>query len=148
MKSTPDAVYIRDKNILLFKDIASVSSIFKGIDQLYKEATEAEVKSFLNADFIELSGSYNHSAVSKPNRKRLALVINTIDSMPEAQQMSFISYIKEYCKDGVTITEDGKRFVLSTDNQLKLVLYGIEERFYTTQYSQEKRLANSVEAIG
>ena len=127
VKSVPDAVFIKGSDVLLFRDIASVSSIFPGIDQLYKEATEAEVKAFLNSEFIQLVKPYDHSSVSKPNRKRL---------------------IKDYCKEAVTLTTDGKCFELSTDQQLKLVLYGIEERFYTTMHSQEKRLANSVQSIG
>lgn len=147
VKQEPDAVFLRSSNRLIFKDIASISSIFKGIDQLYKEATEAEVKAFLESDFISISGSYDHSAVSKPNRKRLALVTDTMKSMSASQRANLVDYIKGYCEDGVTITNDGKRFELSTDNQLKLILYGIEERFYTTQHSREKRLANSVEAL-
>ena len=148
VKSVPDAVFIKGSDVLLFKDISSVSSIFPGIDQLYKEATEAEVKAFLNSEFIQLVKPYDHSSVSKPNRKRLALVNDTLQAMPAAQRENLVEYIKDYCKEAVTLTADGERFELSTDQQLKFVLYGIEERFYTTMHSQEKRLANSVQAIG
>lgn len=147
IKSFPDAVFLRVQDTLLFRDIASVSSIFPGIDQLYKEATMAEVVEFLSLEFISVSGGYNHEAVSKPNRRRLALVSETMKKMPEDQRSSLIEYICAYCKDGVTLTADGKSFDLSTDTQLKLILYGIEERFYTTQHSKEKRLANSVETL-
>lgn len=147
VKSTPDAVYYPSDDILLFRDMASVSSIFRGIDQLYKEATEAEVKSFLASDFIKLSGDYGHKSVSKPNRKRLALVSNTLATMSDEQRDNLVGYIKDYCQDAVKLTSDGKSFELSMDNQLKLILYGIEERFYTTQHSQEKRLANSIEPL-
>ena len=37
VKSVPDAVFIKGSDVLLFRDIASVSSIFPGIDQLYKD---------------------------------------------------------------------------------------------------------------
>lgn len=148
VKPVPDAVFIKGSDVLLFRDIAAVSSIFPGIDQLYKEATEAEVKAFLNSEFIRLVKPYDHSSVSKPNRKRLALVTDTLQAMPAAQRENLVEYIKDYCKEAVTLTTDGKCFELSTDQQLKLVLYGIEERFYTTMHSQEKRLANSVQAIG
>ena len=39
-------------------------------------------------------------------------------------------------------------FEISDDDSLKLLIYGIEQRFYTTQFGQEKRLANSVQALG
>lgn len=148
VKDHPSAIFIKSDDTLLFKDIASISSIFKGIDQLYKEATESEVKEFLKSDFIKLADGYDHSSVSKPNRKRLSLVIDTMKTMSKSQRENLIEYIKGYCEDGVTLTEDGTSFELSTDTQLKLVLYGIEERFYTTQHSNQKRLANSIEPIG
>ena len=148
MRDQPSAIFIRADDILLFRDIAFISSIFKGIDQLYKEATEPEVKDFLASDFIKLTDGYDHNSVSKSNRKRLALVTDTMKTMSTAQREDLIAYIKGYCQEEVYLTEDGKCFELSTDTQLKLVLYGVEERFYTTQHSNEKRLANSIEPIG
>lgn len=148
VKTNPDAVFLKNDDVLLFKDLATISSIFKGIDQLYKEATEEEVKAFLDLDFIQTAHSYTYNSVSKPNRKRLAMVSKTMREMPEDQRANLIAYINEYCRNDVPLTENGKCFELSTDNHLKLVLYGIEERFYTTTHSKQKRLANSVEAMG
>jgi hypothetical protein len=147
IKEVPDAVYFREADKLIFRDLATISSLFKGIDVLYKEATDDEVKKFLASDFIELAADYNHDSVSKPNRKRLALVAETMAKMPAQQKAELIDYIQEYCEKDLTLTADKKCFKLSTDNELKLVLYGIEERFYTTKYGQEKRLANSVQSM-
>ncbi|MDE4140953.1 hypothetical protein [Phaeobacter gallaeciensis] len=147
IKNVPDAVYLREEDKLIFRDLATISSLFKGIDILYKEATDDEVKAFLASDFIELAEGYNHESVSKPNRKRLALVSETMAEMPDQQKSELIDYIQEYCENGITLTDDKKSFKLSTDNELKLVLYGIEERFYTTKHGQEKRLANSVQSM-
>jgi hypothetical protein len=41
-----------------------------------------------------------------------------------------------------------KHFLSSSDDELKFLLYGIEQRFYTTMFGQEKRLANSIQTIG
>lgn len=114
---------------------------------LHADSQKAEVQAFLASDFIKLSGDFDHESVSKPNRKRLALVSNTLASMSEEQRENLVGYIKDYCQDTVKLTDDGKSFELSMDKQLKLILYGIEERFYTTQHSQEKRLANSIEPL-
>lgn len=70
-----------------------------------------------------------------------------MQSMSEEQRSSLIGYILDYCKDNIRLSEDGQKFELSSDNELKLVLYGIEERFYTTQHSKQKRLANSVQTL-
>lgn len=147
VKSIADAVYLKDTDMLVFRDLSTISSIFKDIDQLYKEATDEEVKAFLSNDFVNVSGDYNFAAVSKPNRKRIALVSETMQGMSEEQRTGLIGYILDYCKVNVKLSKDGQKFELSSDNELKLVLYGIEERFYTTQHSKQKRLANSVQPL-
>lgn len=55
-----------------------------------------------------------------------------------------LSYIESYCEDKLTYDKENKKFEVATDDDLKLLLYGIEQRFYTTPIGQEKRLANSV----
>lgn len=44
INSLPDAIYRKASDSLLFRDLVTISSIFKGIDVLYKEATEDEVE--------------------------------------------------------------------------------------------------------
>ena len=40
------------------------------------------------------------------------------------------------------------QFEISTDEDLKLLIFGIEQRFYTTRYGEkESRLANSIQAL-
>ena len=41
------------------------------------------------------------------------------------------------------VLKNGK-FEVSTDSNLKKVLYGIDERYYTTPIENEKRIANSI----
>ena len=40
INTIPDAIYNKTTDILYFKRLESITSIFRGIDQLYKEATE------------------------------------------------------------------------------------------------------------
>lgn len=147
VKDQPDAVFFVKKDTMIFRDIATVSSIFKGIDQLYKEATQEDVDNFLRQDFLDLQDGFSGGSVSKPNRKRLALVLSAMDEMSEARKKDLVDYISEYCGDRVPLSNSGDSFSVSNDVHLKFVLYGLAERFYTTQYSEEKRLANSVEAL-
>ncbi|WP_267834376.1 ATP F0F1 synthase synthase [Escherichia coli] len=81
INALPDAVYFKVDDTLIFKNLATISSIFKGIDELYKEATKEEVEQFLDAQFIELGNDYNVDSVSKPNRKRIGLAMATLDAM-------------------------------------------------------------------
>lgn len=148
VKERPDAVYIKASDTLIFRNLAAIASIFKGIDILFKEATQEEVASFLSESFLTLSGGYNASLVSKPNRKRVALAMATLEKMSAQDREGMHTYISGYCKDQLKFDAIAKKFQVSKDDELKLLLYGIEQRFYTTPFGKEKRLANSVQPVG
>lgn len=143
----PDAIYLRQSDTLIFRKLSTISSIFPGIDTLYKEATNEEVQEFLNADFLKLAGGFNLDKVSKPNRARIALAMNTLAEMDAKEKDQMCSYIYSYCNNTLKFDEDNDKFEIETDEQLKMLLYGIEERFYTTPLGQQKRLANSVKPM-
>jgi len=141
----PDAYYDKDVDILYFRDISKIKPIFKGIEKLYREATNTEVEEFLNKDFISLDDNYSISSVGTMNRKRIALALKTYNDFSANEKRQIIDYTKEYCSD-VTIEND--TFKITSEEHLKLVCFGIEQRYYTTQIGHEKRLANSVLKIG
>ncbi|OOF00224.1 ATP F0F1 synthase synthase [Salinivibrio sp. MA351] len=147
IKDKPDAVYLRQEDTLIFTSLATISSIFKGIDILYKEATDQEVEDFLDKDFIDLSDDYNVDDVSKPNRKRIALAMDTLNRMEADERTQIIDYINSYCDQKLRFDEDNEKFEIRNDEELKYLLYGIEQRFYTTPLSRERRLANSVQSM-
>lgn len=147
VNALPDAVYFKDLDTLVFKNLATIASIFPGIDNLYKEATQAEVVKFLNEPYITLDNDYAADKVSKPNRKRIALAMATLATMSDKHKAGISNYINQYCEKKLTFNKKDKKFKISTDNELKLLLFGIEERFYTTPFGKEKRLSNSVRAV-
>ncbi|MBE6965629.1 MAG: ATP F0F1 synthase synthase [Ruminococcaceae bacterium] len=140
----PDAIYLKDKDSLLFKNLSAITNIFKGIDQLYREATESETKEFLQKEFITLGDNFTSSNVKKPNRKRIALALETLNSFDKNQKTVVFSTVKEYCPN--LIGQNGT-FKIESDEDLKYLLWGIEQRFYTTPDGREKRIANSVITI-
>lgn len=143
----PDAVFFKESDRLIFKDLATISGIFKGIDMLFKEATEEDVTQFLSESFINLSEEYDVSKVSKPNRKRVALAMDTLATLTPDKRDEMLVYINDYCRAKVNFDPQTGSFSINSDDELKLLLYGIEQRFYTTPFGQEKRLANSVQPI-
>jgi len=147
VNQAPDAVYLKQSDTLIFRNLATISSIFKGIDELYREATNEEVEQFLDESFIELSDGYDINSVSKPNRKRIGLAMNTLENMSAAERTDLLGYIDGYCNQKLKFDEGSQEFEISTDDDLKLLLYGIEQRFYTTPFGHEKRIANSVQPI-
>lgn len=141
----PDAIYNKEIDVLYFKRLESITSIFKGIDQLYKDATSEEVTEFLSSDFIELKDGYNASDVKTANRKRIALAKITLERLDQDSRQNIFTYIGEYCPN---LKKTETSFEIANEEDLKMLLYGIEQRFYTTIVGEEKRIANSVVLLG
>lgn len=141
-----DAIYNKEEDTLYFKKIPAISSIFKGIDTLYKEATQEDTESFLESDFINLSGGYNADNVKKANRKRISMAMETISNFNRQEKDTIFTYIREYC-DGLEFDENDSNFTIEAEDDLKKLLYGIEQRYYTTLIGNNKRLANSIISI-
>ncbi|EHZ2745594.1 ATP F0F1 synthase synthase [Vibrio vulnificus] len=148
INALPDAVYYKAADTLIFKNLATISSIFVGIDELYKEATKEEVEQFLEEPFIETSNGYSVDKVSKPNRKRIGLAMKTLENMSPDDKTNMLEYIDGYCEQKLKFDKQNQKFEISTDEDLKLLVYGIEQRFYTTPFGKEKRCANSVTTMG
>lgn len=143
----PDAIYFKQSDTLVFRNLATVSGIFNGIDALYRIATQQETEAFLQSEFIGLKNNYDASKVSKPNRKRIALAMDSLAKMSDQDRVDILTYIDDYCDQKLKLDQATNKFEISTDNELKLLLYGIEQRFYTTLFGQERRLANSIQAL-
>ncbi|MBA8613718.1 ATP F0F1 synthase synthase [Vibrio cholerae] len=149
INALPDAVYFKAVDTLIFRNLATIASIFAGIDELYKEATKEEVEQFLEESFIETSNGYSVDKVSKPNRKRIGLAMATLKTMSADDKANMLDYIDGYCgEQKLKFDKANKKFEISNDDELKLLLYGIEQRFYTTPFGNEKRCANSVTTMG
>lgn len=139
----PDAIYKKDSDTLYFKKLPSITTIFKGIYELYKEATQQETELFLQNAFINLHESFTADHVKKANRKRIAMAQETLKKFKPKEKKKIFSYIKEYCED-LEFDLKAEHFSVNNDEDLKKLLYGIEQRYYTTIIGNEKRLANSV----
>lgn len=138
----PDAIYLNDVNRLYFKRLSAITSIFEGIAELYREATEEETQEFLKNPMIQLENGFNVSNVKTPNRKRIALAMQTLSKFDDTERNELFTYIHEYCGELDVVEE--KAFVIGSEDQLKSFLYGIEQRYYTAPINREKRLANSI----
>lgn len=143
INSLADAIYDRSTDTLYFKKLPVANRIFKGMDQLYREATDQETQDFLSSEFLSVHQDFGKEKVTVPNRKRIALVNETLSRFSPEEKQGIYEYTSQY---GQVTYVDGK-FKVDTDEDLKFVLWGIEQRFYTTQIGGEKRVANSVIAL-
>lgn len=136
----PDAFYDKNSDMLYFQKLETISSIFRGIDTLYREATEEETDTFLQNDFFEIAESFNSSKVGKANRKRIAMAMTTFNNFSREQKEEILAYTRE--NSGLELNENS--FKLTSDEDLKKFMWGIFERYYETPVSREKRVANSI----
>lgn len=141
IRDLPDAIYDKNADNLYFRKLESITGIFRGIDLLYREATQEETDSFLSNDFISLKDDYSGSKVKTANRKRIALAAKTLSELDESERKNIFKYIGDYCPK-LKVSENS--FEVGSENDLKMLLYGIEQRFYTTPVGGEQRIANSV----
>lgn len=136
----PDAIYIKEEDVLYFQRLESIVAIFRGIDILYKEATEQETSIFLQSDFIALNNDFNATKVNKNVRKKITLATSVINSLNDERKREMIEYIKA----NANLTFNNNSFVISSEDDLKKLLFGISERYYEAPISMERRIANSV----
>jgi hypothetical protein len=138
-----DAIYDKKDDTLYFKKLSVANRIFKGMDQLYRSATDDETEQFLESEFLEVNAGFGKENVTIPNRKRIALVSETLSRFSDDEKQAVYDYTNQYGK----VTYSNGKFKIESDEDLKFVLWGIEQRFYTTQIGGEKRIANSVISI-
>lgn len=136
-----DAIYLKDTDILYFKRLPAISGIFKGIDSLYREATETETTNFLQKEFVQLDEGFSAAKVGKLNRRRIAMALDTLNRFEEEEKDTVLGYIRDYCP---SLDYEDNTFKIRSDEDLKQLLYGIEQRYYTTPVGNERRCANSI----
>ncbi|MCD8438332.1 hypothetical protein LNI95_11720 [Tenacibaculum dicentrarchi] len=146
LKSVPDAVYRKSTNTLYFKNLSHIKSIFPEIIELYKEATDEETESFLNSNFINLNEGFDKNRVNSANRKRISMAIETLKKLKDEHKIQIHSYIKDYCPE-LDFSEENNTFSVGSEEHLKNLIFGIEQRFYTTIIGSERRLANSISKL-
>lgn len=70
-------------------------------------------------------------------KKRIALVTDKLSKIDSSKKAKAFLYIREYCPELVT---DDQRLRIASEDDLKKVLFGIDERFYTTEIGGESAL--------
>ena len=140
----PDAIYVPQEDVLYFQRFETASLIFKSMVRLYRDATDHEVKNFLGNSFIVTVDGFEADSVTRSNRKLIAQAVDQFENMKQEDREKIFSYIKEYCPN---LSVEGQQFAISSNKDLKMLLYGIGQRFYTTPVGDEQRVANSTIAL-
>ena len=142
IRKISDAIYSTEKDILYFKHLAKIKSVFPGIEELHREATQEEVDTFLNYEFIELS-EFTSTKVGTLNRKRIADIGAKYNTLSNRKQNKLI----KYARDKADINLNGNNFIIDSENALKNLLYAMDQRYYYADIYNENRIANSIKVV-
>jgi hypothetical protein len=99
--------------------------------------------SFLNNSFID-SQTIDNNKIGSANRKRIADIGVKYNALSQQKKDQLIEYAKE--KAGVELNEQGN-FKVNTENNLKKLLFAMDERDYRSDIYEENRLANSIRVV-
>lgn len=144
INSFADAIYRASDDRLFFTKLSAITSIFHGIDEIFREATDTETNNFLTEEFIVLDNEFECKDVKKPNRKRIALAKEALDSYDADQKEAVLQSIRTYYP---SIINDDNTFKINNDEDLTFLLYGVLQRYYTTADGREKRIASAVRKL-
>jgi len=143
IKPESDAVYVNDEDTLYFKDVAKIKCIFPGIEILHREATQAEVNDFLGNNFIVLE-NYEAASVGTFNRKRIADIGAKYQNLTTDKKTNLIDYARK--KANIDLSDEGA-FRISSETDLKKLLWAMDQRYYYADIYEEDRVANSVKVL-
>lgn len=144
INSLPNCVYDTTSKYLYFMDISKAYAIFSGIRTDYKEATAEDVDTFLSSDIVH-SNAFDTTKVGLANRKRITSILNQYNTYSPQQRSTLKQYIHE--KVGDKLNFEGDKFIISSDKDLRLLLYGIQQRFYVPPLSEETQVATNTTSI-
>lgn len=142
LKNTPDCYYVKDSDKLYFKNLSSITTIFDGINELYREATDAEVDTLLNWPELQIEGGFDKNKVKTANRRKIKEAIQKYNNFTEDQKHNLSLYIGKYCP--ALIDAATNKYKISSEVELTNFLNSVNQRYYTTDIDLTKRLANSV----
>lgn len=133
---------------IYFKNYSKVKSLFKWFEDYYKQATNEQKDEFLNNDFFISDKDISDIKVWDRNLRKIAYLIEEkkIDLSDKKLRDKYLDYAKEYWELDIRITTDWK-LEFDTNKDITNILNLLEEHFYTTPITWEKREINSSKKI-
>jgi predicted nucleotidyltransferase len=140
----PDAIYDPKKDILYFKKLDVVTGIFKDARKICEKASEKQVKDFLDDSLFAVDKGFNKDKISLINLRKIRTALKQLASFRKAgREGELLHYFRTYRPELVS----GNTLKIGSQSNLRDVLYGIDERFYTTELNKTKRMASAVRKL-
>lgn len=138
----PNCIYDNQEHRMYFKDISKAYSVFDNLKLDYRTATDEETTQMLESDIIQ-TVDFNANNVGVSNRKRITSILKKYNEYPPDKKTRLKQYIKGKVGDNLLYDEDTGKFIVNNDTQLRLLLYGIQQRFYQQPLEEEIQVATA-----
>ena len=142
----PNCIYDTNTRAIYFMDIAKAYGIFSNLKLDYKAATDDEANRFLQSDIVDAQ-TLPIEKVGVSNRKRITSILTKYEAYTPDEKATLKEYIKKSVGANLDFDDNAKKFVVNTDTQLRLLLYGIQQRFYMPPLEDEVQVATSSTGI-
>lgn len=143
----PNCIYDKETDELFFMEINKAYAIFGDIKEDYKTATDAEVGTFLSSDIVFADG-FDVANVGIANRKRITAVLQSYNALSQQDKKTLKNYIHEKLGNNeLVFSEETQKFKVSSDKELRLLLYGIQRRYYSPLFEAEVQVATNSTSI-
>lgn len=143
----PDGVYDLTTDTLYFQELNRLYNIFSNIKEEYVQGTSDSIHDFLSNDIISLEDDFSEDKVSLSNRKRIFEVAKVYNTYSDNQKEELKTYICKISNGNLEYNEHEKKFNINNDIDLRLLLFGIQMRFYKQPLNDEVQVATSTTSI-
>ena len=143
----PDGVYDLNTDTLYFQELNRLYNIFSSIKKEYVQGTSGYIHEFLSNDMISLGDEFSADMVSLQNRKRISQVARVYNTYSDAQKEELKSYICEFSNGDLEFNENERKFKINDDIGLRLLLFGMQMRFYKQPLNDDVQVATSTTSI-
>lgn len=143
----PDGIYDLNTDTLYFQELNRLYNIFSSIKNEYVQGTSSSIHEFLSNDIISLSEDFSEDKVSLSNRKRIFEVAKVYNTYSSAQKEELKRYICDFSNGDLDYNEHDRKFKINNDTDLRLLLFGMNMRFYKQPLSDEVQVATSSTSI-
>ena len=132
---------------LYFRNYHDISPLVKGFEQVYREATEAELDGFLESPLFSVQSGFRKEKAGQRNLRHVASLAETMPRLEDpATRRAFLAYARQYPGLSLAFEEDG-RIRISKPTDLTSAINVLLERLYTAPISHEMRMAGSTTVL-
>lgn len=137
LNNKTDAYWNGKEKRLYFFNYSHIKKLFPGIEKFYREAQKADIEKLEKISFLDVKSDN----FSNRSRQKIAIMMDE-DIFANKNLETLKEYAENYGKT-LPITNENK-ILIKSNQDLDLLYKVVNELFYTSEITKEKRETNSV----